>query len=56
MSRASPFDVASRAGADDAGMATLGLEHEQVVEGRDPVNLAQRQVERIRHKGHCIFV
>jgi hypothetical protein len=53
---AGAFDVAGRAGADHAGMAALGLEHEQVVEGRDAVDLAQRQVQRVGDEGHGLLV
>src|SRR5512140_2034375 len=40
-----PLDVAGRAGADDAGVAPLRLEREEVVERRHAVDLRERQAQ-----------
>jgi hypothetical protein len=50
------LDIASSSKANNANVLTLRLEGEEVVEGHDPVNLAQWDTQRLGDKPHRIFV
>src|SRR5262245_50719286 len=45
-----PFDIARGAEADDASVSTLRPQREKVIECRDAVNSAQRDMQRRGHE------